>query len=87
MYLPDLPRPAYHDLLAAIVQEFTYTFGGSTTDRGLEGSYLSRLGLPTLHDLTHAIWLAGRGAEEKSWRLKLNGGSWRGTLRRAFPES
>jgi hypothetical protein len=32
-------------LLAALEQEFTYTFGGCTTVRGLEGNYLSRLGL------------------------------------------
>jgi hypothetical protein len=45
VYLPDVPRQAYQDLLAALEQEFTYTFGGCTTDRGLEGNYLSRLGL------------------------------------------
>jgi hypothetical protein len=44
VYLPDVPRPAYQDLLAAFEQEFTYTFSGCTTVRGLEGSYLSRLG-------------------------------------------
>ncbi len=44
MYLPDVPRPAYQELLAALEQEFTYTFGGCTTVRGLEGNYLSRLG-------------------------------------------
>jgi hypothetical protein len=45
VYLPDVPRQEYQDLLAALEQEFTYTFGGSTTVRGLEGNYLSRLGL------------------------------------------
>jgi hypothetical protein len=35
VYLPDVPRPAYQDLLAALEQEFTYTFGGCTTLRGL----------------------------------------------------
>jgi len=44
VYLPDVPRPAYQELLAALEQEFTYTFGGCTTVRGLEGNYLSRLG-------------------------------------------
>jgi hypothetical protein len=44
-YLPDLPRPAYQDLLAAFEQEFSYTFGGCTTVRGLEGNYLSRAGV------------------------------------------
>jgi hypothetical protein len=45
VYLPDVPRREYQDLLAALEQEFTYTFGGCTTCRGLEGNYLSRLGL------------------------------------------
>jgi hypothetical protein len=44
VYLPDLPRPAYQDLLGALEQEFSYTFGGCTTLRGLEGNYLSRNG-------------------------------------------
>lgn len=44
MYLPDVPDPAYADLLAILDREFTYTFGGCTVVRGLEGSYLSRLG-------------------------------------------
>jgi hypothetical protein len=46
LYLPDLPSPVYQELLAALEQEFTYTFGGCTLLRGLEGSYLSQLGLP-----------------------------------------
>jgi hypothetical protein len=45
VYLPDVPRPEYQTLLGALEQEFTYTFGGCTTARGLEGNYLSRLGL------------------------------------------
>ena len=47
VYLPDLPRAVYQDLLRALTQEFTYTFGGCTTARGLEGNYLSRLGRRT----------------------------------------
>ncbi len=31
-------------MLAAFDQEFTYTFGGCTIIRGLDGSYLSRAG-------------------------------------------
>jgi len=46
VYLPDLPTPAYQELLEALEREFTYTFGGCTILRGLSGSYLSRLGLP-----------------------------------------
>jgi hypothetical protein len=45
-YLPDLPSPVYRELLEALEQEFTYTFGGCTLVRGLSGSYLSQLGLP-----------------------------------------
>ena len=43
-YLPDLPMQAYQDLLEALDREFSYTFGGASIIRGLEGSYLSRLG-------------------------------------------
>jgi len=45
VYLPDLPTAAYRNLLDALDREFTYTFGGCTIIRGLDGSYLSRLGL------------------------------------------
>ena len=45
VYLPDLPRRAYQDLLDALEQEFSYTFGGCTLLRGLEGNYLSRIGV------------------------------------------
>lgn len=45
IYLPDLPKASYQDLLEALDQEFTYTFGGCTIIRGLEGSYLSKLGI------------------------------------------
>jgi hypothetical protein len=44
VYLPDILRPAYRDLATALEEEFTYTFGGCTTIRGLKGSYLSRSG-------------------------------------------
>jgi len=44
VYLPDASRPAYQDLLAALEVEFSYTFGGCTTMRGLEGNYLSIAG-------------------------------------------
>jgi 3'-phosphoadenosine 5'-phosphosulfate sulfotransferase (PAPS reductase)/FAD synthetase len=44
VYLPDLPRAAYQDLLIELAQEFTYTFGGCTIIRGLDGSYLSQAG-------------------------------------------
>ena len=44
VYLPDVSRPEYQDLLIELEQELTYTFGGCTTVRGLEGNYLSRAG-------------------------------------------
>jgi len=46
VYLPDLPSAAYQELLDALEQEFTYTFGGCTLVRGLRGSYQSQLGFP-----------------------------------------
>ncbi|HSS21150.1 MAG TPA: hypothetical protein VLL54_13835 [Pyrinomonadaceae bacterium] len=44
VYLPDLPRTAYQVSLTTLAQEFTYTFGGCTIVRGLDGSYLSQAG-------------------------------------------
>ena len=44
IYLPDLPRSAYQDLLSELEQELTYTFGGCTVVHGLSGSYLSDAG-------------------------------------------
>ena len=44
VYLPDLPRTAYQNLLNELAEEFTYTFGGCTIIRGLDGSYLSQAG-------------------------------------------
>ncbi|HXU35651.1 MAG TPA: hypothetical protein VN937_04760 [Blastocatellia bacterium] len=46
VYVPDLPTPSYRDLLDTLEREFTYTFGGCTIVRGLDGSYLSQAGLP-----------------------------------------
>lgn len=46
VYIPDLPTPSYRDLLEALEREFTYTFGGCTIARGLDGSYLSQAGYP-----------------------------------------
>jgi hypothetical protein len=45
VYVPDLPVPSYQNLLLSFEEEFTYTFGGCTIVRGLEGSYLSEAGL------------------------------------------
>lgn len=46
VYIPDLPYPAYLNLLETLQQEFTYTFGGCTLIQGLHGSYLSDAGYP-----------------------------------------
>lgn len=46
VYLPDLLKPEYQNLLQALDDEFTYNFGGCTIIRGLEGSYLSKFGQP-----------------------------------------
>ena len=46
VYLPDLPLSAYRELLNTLELEFTYTFGGCTLIRGLNGSYQSNLGFP-----------------------------------------
>lgn len=45
IYVPDLSIGAYPRLLDELDREFTYTFGGCTIIRGLDGSYLSRLGV------------------------------------------
>ena len=41
VYLPDLLKPSYQNLLQAFDDEFTFAFGGCTIVRGLDGSYLS----------------------------------------------
>ena len=55
VYIPDLPQQPYQNLLDALAQEFTYTFGGSTIIRGLDGHYLSRRGL-RMQDRIHLIY-------------------------------
>lgn len=44
IYLPDLPLNSYSDLLETFETEFSYTFGGCTIMRGLDGRYLSKMG-------------------------------------------
>ena len=68
VYLPDVPRPAYHDLLASLEQEFTYTFGGCTTVRGLEGNYLSQLGL-RIRDRINLVYADAPFAFEENFDL------------------
>jgi len=45
VYIPDLPTESHQNLIEAFEEEFTYAFGGSSIVRGIDGSYLSRLGL------------------------------------------
>jgi hypothetical protein len=58
VYVPDLPAPAYQELLERLEREFTYTFGGCTLVRGLSGSYLSSLGLP-VQDRVNLLYTDG----------------------------
>ena len=44
IYLPDLPSSQYENLLRSFEEELTYSFGGCSILRGLEGSYLSEAG-------------------------------------------
>ena len=44
VYLPDVLSFEYQHLLEFLEEELTYTFGGTTIVRGLEGSYLSESG-------------------------------------------
>jgi hypothetical protein len=45
VYLPDLDKPGYAELLEELDSEFTFSFRGCTLARGFSGSYLSRLGI------------------------------------------
>ncbi len=45
VYLPDGSSPEYENLLRSFTGEFTVAFGGCSTIRGVEGSYLSELGV------------------------------------------
>jgi hypothetical protein len=45
VYLPDLDKPGYAELLEELESEFTFSFRGCTVARGFSGSYLSRLGI------------------------------------------
>jgi hypothetical protein len=55
VYLPDVLDAEYQKLLVEFNHEFTYTFGGATILRGLDGSYLSHRGLP-IRDRVNLIW-------------------------------
>ena len=68
VYLPDLPRAAYQDLLHELAQEFTYTFGGCTIIRGLDGSYLSQAGMQ-IQDRINLIYTDTPYAFEKNFNI------------------
>ena len=68
VYLPDLPRAAYQDLLNELAQEFTYTFGGCTIIRGLDGRYLSQAGLQ-IQDRINLIYTDTPYAFEENFEI------------------
>jgi hypothetical protein len=68
VYLPDLLRAAYQDLLGALEQEFTYAFGGCTIIRGLDGSYLSQAGLQ-IRDRINLIYTDTPYAFEENFEI------------------
>jgi hypothetical protein len=68
VYLPDLPRAAYQDLLSALGQEFTYSFGGRTVVRGLDGSYLSQAGAQ-IQDRINLIYTDTPYAFEENFKI------------------
>ena len=45
VYLPDIDKPGYAELLEELDSEFTFSSRGCTLARGFTGSYLSRLGI------------------------------------------
>ena len=46
-YILDLALAAYRNLRLSFEEEFTYTFGGCTIARGLDGNYISQAGEKT----------------------------------------
>ncbi len=52
VYIPDLPAPAYQELLERLERKSTFGFGGCTSLRGLSGSYLSDFGVPIQDRIT-----------------------------------
>ena len=68
VYLPDLPKPAYQELLDSLDREFTYAFGGCTIVYRLDGSYLSRLGQRT-QDRVSLIYTDTPFAFEQNWAI------------------
>lgn len=71
VYIPDLPKQSYRDLLEAFDQEFTYTFGGCTIIRGLDGSYLSRAGLKMQDSISIIYTDVPLALDENSERFSL----------------
>lgn len=68
VYLPDLQRPVYQDLLTALTREFTYTFGGCTIIGGLDGSYLSPAGLH-IQDRINLIYTDAQHSFEANFEI------------------
>ena len=55
MYLPDLPHVSYARLLTTLERELSHAFGGCTVVRGLDGSYLSTIGV-IIHDRVNLLY-------------------------------
>ena len=55
VYVPDIPKAAYRDLLSAFDREFCRAFGGATVLRRVDGSFLSRQG-KIVHDRIKIIY-------------------------------
>jgi len=55
VYLPDHLSLSSQELLITFNQEFTYTFGGATLLRGLDGSYLAQTG-QTMRDRINLLY-------------------------------
>lgn len=54
VFIPDLPNPAYQQLLRELANELTYTFGGCTISSN-RGQYLSALGM-IIPDPVHILF-------------------------------
>ena len=55
MYLPDQLSLAAQELVLTFNREFSYTFGGATLLRGLDGSYRSHAG-PLIRDRVNLLY-------------------------------
>ena len=45
VYVPEISSSVYVELIESLEREFSHTFGGSSTIRGIDGNYLSNIGI------------------------------------------